>query len=160
MAQTAKQRSQREEADGRGKDPSRAEPIRHPAADGNEDREAQCVAGQHRLHAQRGHRQGLRDRRDGRVEDRGVERLHEERHRDQPREQALNDAGWRRNRRRRPGVVRVHLKRGSGEPRRRLWQFVSFREATFTIARSQDTCVRAGLTTLDTRGLNVPRPER
>ena len=47
----AQKRAEGEEADGGRENPARSEPIRHPAADGNEDRQAQCVAGKHRLHA-------------------------------------------------------------------------------------------------------------
>jgi len=49
-AQAAQQRAEREQADGGGKDATRAEAVRHPSADGNEDGERKRVAGQHRLH--------------------------------------------------------------------------------------------------------------
>jgi len=66
-----------------------SETVGHPAADRNEDGEAQGVAGQHRLHAERRHPEGLRDDRHGGVENRGVERLHEKRDGDQPRQKLL-----------------------------------------------------------------------
>ena len=81
----AEKRPQGEEADRGREHPARSESIRHPAADRNEDREAQRVAGQHRLHAQRRHLERLRDGGHGRVQNRGVERLHEERDGDEPR---------------------------------------------------------------------------
>ncbi len=81
----AEKRSQREEADGGGKYPARAESVRHPAADGNEHRQAQRVTGQHRLHAQRRNFERRGDGRHGRVQNRRIERLHEERDRHQPR---------------------------------------------------------------------------
>jgi hypothetical protein len=56
---------------------------------GNEDREAQRVAREHRLHAERHdvQRRAIAGRR--RVEDGRVERLHEERDRDEPRQEPL-----------------------------------------------------------------------
>ncbi len=59
---------------------------------GNEDRQAQGVAGQHRLHAERSHLERLRDGGHGRVQNRGVERLHEERDCDEPRQQPFGRA--------------------------------------------------------------------
>jgi hypothetical protein len=53
LGDAAEQRAEREEADRGGKHPARAETIGHPAADRNEHREAQRVARQHRLHAER-----------------------------------------------------------------------------------------------------------
>ena len=82
----------REQADRGREHPARAEAVRHPAADRNEHRQAQRVAGQHRLHAERGHLERLRDGGHGRVQNRRVERFHEERDGDQPRQQPL---GWR-----------------------------------------------------------------
>jgi hypothetical protein len=54
-----------EEADRGCKHPTRSETISHPSADRNEHREAQCVAGQHRLHTERSHIEGLRYDRHG-----------------------------------------------------------------------------------------------
>ena len=88
----AEKRPQRKNADGGGKHAARPEPIRHPAADRNEDREAQRIAGKHRLHAERSHFQRRRDGGHGRVQNRGVERLHEERDCHQPRQQPLGGA--------------------------------------------------------------------
>ena len=72
-------------ADGGGEHAARAEAVGHPAADGNEDGEAERVAGEHRLHAERRDVERGAMAGDGGVENGGVERLHEERHRDEPR---------------------------------------------------------------------------
>ncbi len=95
----AEERPDREQPDRPCKDPARAEPIRHPAADRDEDREAQRVAGEHRLHAQRRHAERRRDCRHRRVQDGGVERLHEEGDRHQPGQEPLDGivrGGWGR----------------------------------------------------------------
>ena len=85
-----------EQPDRRGEDAARAEAVGHPAADRDEDREAERVARQHRLHVERRDVHRLRDGRHRRVEDGGVERLHEEGHRDQPGQQSLGRLGrWR-----------------------------------------------------------------
>ena len=97
----AEKRAQRENADRRREHAPRSEPVRHPPADRNENREAQRVACQHRLHAERSNMQRRRDRRHRGIQNRGVERLHEKRHRDQPRQQPLagrSDGRRRRNR--------------------------------------------------------------
>ena len=88
--EAAQHRADGEEADRRGEDAPRAEPVGHPAAHRNEDGEAQRIARQHRLHAERHHVHRARDGRHRGVEDRRVERLHEERHGDQPRQQPLD----------------------------------------------------------------------
>jgi len=80
----AEQRAEGERADRPREHPARAEPVRHPAADGNEHRQTQRVAGEHRLHAQWHDAQRLRDGGHRRVQNRGVQRLHEEGHRHQP----------------------------------------------------------------------------
>ena len=49
----AEERAEREDADRRREDAARAEAIGDPAADRDEDREAQRVAREHRLHAER-----------------------------------------------------------------------------------------------------------
>ena len=85
----AKDGPESEEADRGREHPTRTEAIGHPAADGNENREAQRVAGQHRFHAERGDPEGLRDDWHGRVQDCRVERLHEKCDGDQPREKLL-----------------------------------------------------------------------
>ena len=88
--EAAKYRPESEQPDRRGEDGARAEPVGHPAADRNEDGEAQRIARQHRFHAERRHIHRPGNGGHGRVQDRGVERLHEERHRDQPRQQPLD----------------------------------------------------------------------
>ena len=80
----------REDPDGRGEDTACPVAVRHPATHGNEDREAQCVARQSRLHAERRNVQGGRDRRHRRVQDGRVERLHEERNGHQPGQHPLH----------------------------------------------------------------------
>jgi hypothetical protein len=47
-----------------------SEPVRHPAADGNENRKAQRVARQHRLHAEGRHMKGGGYRGHRRIENR------------------------------------------------------------------------------------------
>jgi len=88
----AEKRPQGEDADGGREHPARAEAIRHPAADRNKHGEAQRVAGQHGLHAERSDGERLGDGGDGRVENRRVERFHEEGHGDEPRQQSLHDS--------------------------------------------------------------------
>ena len=106
----AEKRPESEQADGGGENAARSEPIRHPAADRNEDREAQRVAGEHRLHAERGDFERLRDGGHRRVQNRGVERLHEERDRHQPRQQSF------------AGVARAHgVTLAGGLPGHRYW---------------------------------------
>ena len=85
------------------KDPACTEPIRHPAPDRDEDCEAQRVAGQNRLHTQGCHVDGGCNGRHGGVENRGVERLHEERYGHQPGQQTL--AGRPRRRLGGPGTA-------------------------------------------------------
>ena len=92
----AEKRAEAEQADGGGEDAAGAEAIGHPAADGDEDGEAQGVAGEHGLHAERGDFEGLRDGGHGGVENGGVERLHEEGDGHQPGEQSF------------AGVTRAH----------------------------------------------------
>src|ERR1022692_3091403 len=89
-----KKRAERKQTDCGGKHAARPESIRHPAADGNEYRETQGVAGKHRFHAERSHLQSRRDGGHGGIQNGGVERLHEERDCDQPRQQSL--AEWAR----------------------------------------------------------------
>jgi hypothetical protein len=81
----AKKGPEGEEANHGCKNPTRAETVSHPAADRNEDRKAQRVAGQHRLHAERRDFEGLRNHRHGSVQNRRVQRLHKKGDRDQPR---------------------------------------------------------------------------
>ena len=92
----AKERSQGEEADGGSEHPPGSEAVCHPATDGYEHCQAEGVAGQNGLHAQGSDAQSRRDGRHGGVEDGGVERLHEKRHRDQPGQQVLAGSGWLR----------------------------------------------------------------
>ena len=104
----AQERAEREDADGGGEHAARAEAVGHPAADGNEYREAQRVAREHRLHVERRHLQRVRDRRHGRVQDRRVERFHEEAHGHEPGQKPLGggarllasfgSGGWHRAR--------------------------------------------------------------
>ena len=93
VGEAAQHRAQGEKADRRGEDAPRAEAVGHPAAHRDEDGEAQRIARQHRLHAERRHVHRPGDGRHRGVEDRGVERLHEERHGDQPRQQPLDGIG-------------------------------------------------------------------
>ncbi len=90
VAEAAQDRAHGEQADGRGEDAAGTETIGHPAADRNEDGEAQRVARQHRLHIEWRdlHRPG--DRWHGGVQDRRVERLHEECDGYQPGQQPLD----------------------------------------------------------------------
>jgi hypothetical protein len=104
----AKERSKREEADRGREHPARSEAIGHPAADWNEDGEAQRVAGEHRFHAERRDLQGLRNNRYGRVQNRRVEGFHKKRDRDQPWEKLLACGG----RRLRKGVDRTGSEKG------------------------------------------------
>ena len=53
----AKKRPERKQPDRRREHPARSKPVRHPSADGNEDRKAQRVAREHGLHAERRHLQ-------------------------------------------------------------------------------------------------------
>jgi hypothetical protein len=89
----AEQRTQREEADRGGEHAVRSEPVCHPAADRNENRKAQRLACEHRLHAERCNVERGCDRRHRGIENRGVQRFHEKRHGDQPRHQALAGSG-------------------------------------------------------------------
>ena len=108
--EAAENRAEREEADGGRKHPAGAESVRHPAADGNENGQTQGVTGEHRFHAQRHHSQGLGNGGDARVEDGGVERLHEEGHGDEPRQQPFGRrARQARIRRRSDGIGRVQV---------------------------------------------------
>ena len=93
--EAAQHRAQGEDADRRGEDAPRAEAVGHPAADRDEDGKAQRIARQHRLHAERHHVHRPGDGRHRGVEDGRIERLHEERHGDQPRQPALDGIAWR-----------------------------------------------------------------
>ena len=92
-ADAAEERAEGEEADGRAEYAPRAKAICHPAADGNENGEADGVAREHGLHAQRRDVQCRGNGRHGGVEDRGVERLHEKRDGHEPRDHALGRVG-------------------------------------------------------------------
>ena len=85
--------TQGEKADGGREDVARAETVGHPSADGNKHSKAKRVAGEHRLHTERSHVQGFGDSRDSRVENRGIERLHEEGNSHEPREQLFGGVG-------------------------------------------------------------------
>ena len=61
-----------------------AEAVGHPPADGDKDREAQGIAGQHGFHAERGNSERVGDRGDGGVQNRFIQRLHEESHSNEP----------------------------------------------------------------------------
>ena len=74
-------------------DAARAEAIGDPAADRNADGQAQDVAGDDGLQAQRRDAQARRHRRDGGVDDGRVELLHEQRGRDDPGQVALGGCG-------------------------------------------------------------------
>ena len=89
----AEKRTERKETDGGCEDAASSELVGHPAADGNEHREAERVACQHSFHAERRDTESFGDCGHRGVEDGGVERLHEERDRDQPRQQALGGVG-------------------------------------------------------------------
>ena len=91
-------RSYSEEANRGREHPACAESIGHPAADRNEHRQAQRITRQHSLHAERGDGERLRDGGDGGVQNRRVERFHEESHGDKPRQQSLHGFGRRRGR--------------------------------------------------------------
>ncbi len=83
----AQEGAEREDADGGGEDFAGAVAISHPAADGDEDGEAEGVAGENGLHGEWRDVQGLGDGGDGGVEDGGVERLHEKGDGNQPGEE-------------------------------------------------------------------------
>ena len=76
--EAAEERAEGEDADGGGEDAAGSELVGYPAADGDEDGERESVAGEHRLHAEGADVERGGDGRDCRVEDGGVERLHEE----------------------------------------------------------------------------------
>lgn len=84
LGDAAEERSQRKDADGGGEHPPCAEPVRHPAADGYEDCEAEGVAGENRFHAQRRHLQGGRDGGRRGVQNRRIQRFHKKCHGDKP----------------------------------------------------------------------------
>src|SRR6202041_92614 len=88
-ANSTQERAERKYTDGRSEYATGAEAVRHPAADGYEDGKAQGIAGQYGLHAERRNMQSGRNSGYGGVENCGVQRLHEERHRNQPRKRAL-----------------------------------------------------------------------
>ena len=95
-AQSAQQRTQREQPNRRSKHPPRSKPVRHPSADRDKHRQRQRIAGQHRLHRQRPNVQRLSHRRHSGIQNRSIQRLHEEGHSHQPGQQA--QAGRRRRR--------------------------------------------------------------
>ena len=64
-----------------------SEPVRHPATDWDEDRQAERIARQHRLHAEGSDAEGGRDGGNRRIENRCVQRLHEKGDRNQPRQE-------------------------------------------------------------------------
>ena len=82
----------REERDRGREHPPRPVAIGHPAAQGNEDGDAERVATEHRLHAERDDAERARDRGDRGIQDRSVERLHEEGDRDEPRQETPRGA--------------------------------------------------------------------
>jgi len=94
--ETARQGAQHKEHHGEPEDSIRAKPIRHPAADGNEDSEAQRVTRQDRLQAQRRDAEIGGHRGHGGVHDGGVEIFHEQRNRDEPRQILARFGGNRR----------------------------------------------------------------
>ncbi len=82
-----------EQRDGGSEHAARAIAVGDPAADRDAHRQAQDVAGDDRLEAQRRHAEADRHRRDRRVDDRRVELLHEQRGGDDPRQVALDRRG-------------------------------------------------------------------
>nr|GFD54652.1 hypothetical protein [Tanacetum cinerariifolium] len=86
-------RSQREDGDRGGEHAPRAEAVGHPAAHRDTDGQTQDVAGGDGLQAQRRDVQAGGNAGDGGVEDGGVELLHEQGSRHQPREVAFDGAG-------------------------------------------------------------------
>src|SRR5580704_10783307 len=98
-----KKRSQREKADRRRKHPPRSKAVRHPPADRYENGQTQRVARQHGLHAERCHLQRLGNSWHGGIQNRCVQRLHEKRYGDKPRQKLLTRSGWRGWNRRRIG---------------------------------------------------------
>ena len=84
----AEKRSEREQPDRRRKHAPRSKPVRHPPADRNENRQAQRVARQHGLHAERRHLQRLGNGRHRRIQNRRVQRLHKKRYGHEPRQAA------------------------------------------------------------------------
>ena len=89
----AEQRTEHEERDRELEHLSRAEAVGHPATDRNEHGEAQRVARQHALQAERRDVEVQRHRGHGGVHDGRVEVLHEQRDRDEPRHVALGLRG-------------------------------------------------------------------
>jgi hypothetical protein len=63
----AQQRAQREKADSTGENRTSAEAVCHPAAERNEDGQAEGVAREHGLHAERRDVQRLRHGRERRI---------------------------------------------------------------------------------------------
>jgi hypothetical protein len=86
---TAEPGAKREKGNGGSEHAASSEVVRHPAASGNENRQAERVAGQHRLHAEWRNSQRGGDRRHRRVQNGGVQRLHEEGDCDQPWQQSF-----------------------------------------------------------------------
>src|ERR1035441_3644990 len=91
----AQERAEREYSDRRREHATSAEAIGHPTADRNEDRQAQRIAREDRLHAQGSDVERVGDRWHRGVENRRVERFHEKADCDQPGQQPL---GGRRRR--------------------------------------------------------------
>jgi hypothetical protein len=91
--ESAEQGAEREDADGGRKDAARAVAIGHPAADGNEDGEAECVTREHGLHCERRDVKSGGDGGDRRVENSRVQGLHEEGNGNEPREESAAGLG-------------------------------------------------------------------
>src|ERR1700686_965628 len=85
----AEKRAEREDADRGREHAPRAETIGHPSADGDEYRQAQRIAREHGLHAERRYLECMRNGGYGRIQDGRVQRFHEKADRHQPRQEAL-----------------------------------------------------------------------
>src|SRR6185369_7768651 len=89
----------------REEDAPRAEPVGHPATDRNEHREAEDVAGHHRLQAERLDLQAGGHHRNGGVDDGRVQRLHEHDDRHHPGQVALGILSHRHHRVQPPSLM-------------------------------------------------------
>jgi hypothetical protein len=94
VGNTTKNRAEGEGANRPRKYPARAEAVGHPSTDGDKNRQAQGVAGQHGFHAERGNSQRPGDRGNSGIQDRGIQRLHEKSHGDEPGQKSLHGFTW------------------------------------------------------------------
>jgi hypothetical protein len=89
IGQPAGDRAQGEDDDGGAEHRARAETVGHPAAQRDEDRQAQQIGGDREIEPQHVFMEGSGDRRQRRGDDRRIEILHEERAGDDQRDDVL-----------------------------------------------------------------------